>query len=55
MGDMNLDIYERVLLDLRTSFSARASGDAANGRQQNLGGPGDSGDATVTGESDSED
>jgi RNA polymerase-binding transcription factor len=52
---MNVEVYKRVLLDLRTSFSARLSGDAANGRAQRLDVAGDAADAAVVDESGSED
>ena len=52
---MNVEVYKRVLLDLRTTFSARLSGDAANGRAQRLDVAGDAADAAVVDESGSED
>jgi DnaK suppressor protein len=52
---MNVEVYKRVLLDLRTSFSARLSGDAVNGSEQRLDVPGDAADAAVVDESASED
>lgn len=52
---MNLDIYRRALLDMRTTFTARLASDAANGREQRLDVPADSADAAVIDEAASED
>jgi RNA polymerase-binding transcription factor len=52
---MNLDVYKRVLLDLRSSLTARVRRDAASGQGQNLGDAGDAADASVIDESESED
>jgi RNA polymerase-binding transcription factor len=51
---MNLDVYKRALMDLRTRLSARAAADAASGREQRPDSPGDSADAAIADESESE-
>ena len=52
---MNIDGYKRTLLDLRARLAARLSAAAANAREQRLDVPGDSADAGIIDESQSED
>jgi RNA polymerase-binding transcription factor len=52
---MNLDVYKRLLVDLRASFAARLSRDESSGQQQDVDSPADAGDRSVVDESESED
>jgi RNA polymerase-binding transcription factor len=52
---MNVNAYQRTLLDLRSRLAARVNRDVARGQGQNLDGPGDSGDAAGVDASESVD
>jgi DnaK suppressor protein len=52
---MNVQQYQRRLLELETRLSARATREREQGREQTMDSAGDAGDASVTDESESED
>jgi DnaK suppressor protein len=52
---MNVQHYQRRLLELETRLSARATREREQGREQTTDVAGDAGDASVTDESESED